>query len=127
MQTWMTHQIQNQFDELQDYNLFETDTILQEILTRYGSQDQSRLSELGHIAALAEYYHYADLANRHMPILHAFDARGRRKDVVEFHPAWHHWMALNRQFHTHAHSFKQPQSTAKWVDWASRFLFGWTG
>lgn len=37
MQTWMTHQIQNQFDELQDYNLFETDTILQEILTRYGS------------------------------------------------------------------------------------------
>lgn len=47
MQTWMTHQIQNQFDELQDYNLFETDTILQEILTRYGSQDQSRLSELG--------------------------------------------------------------------------------
>ena len=48
MQTWMTHQIQNQFDELQDYNLFETDTVLQEILTRYGSQDQTRLSELGH-------------------------------------------------------------------------------
>ncbi len=47
MQTWMTHQIQNQFDELQDYNLFETDTVLQEILTRYGSQDQTRLSELG--------------------------------------------------------------------------------
>ncbi len=86
MQTWMTHQIQNQFDELQDYNLFETDTVLQEILTRYGSQDQTRLSELGHIAASAEYYHYADLANRHTPILHAFDARGRRKDVVEFHP-----------------------------------------
>lgn len=121
MQTWMTHKIQNQFDELQDYNLFETDTILQEILTRYGSQDQTRLSELGHIAASAEYYHYADLANRHTPILHAFDARGRRKDVVEFHPAWHHWMALNRQFDTHAHPFKQLQSTAKWVDWASRF------
>lgn len=121
MQTWMTHKIQNQFDELQDYNLFETDTILQEILTRYGSQDQTRLSELGHIAASAEYYHYADLANRHTPILHAFDARGHRKDVVEFHPAWHHWMALNRQFDTHAHPFKQLQSTAKWVDWASRF------
>ncbi len=121
MQTWMTHKIQNQFDELQDYNLFETDTILQEILTRYGSQDQTRLSELGHIAASAEYYHYADLANRHTPILHAFDARGHRKDVVEFHPAWHHWMALNRQFDTHALPFKQLQSTAKWVDWASRF------
>lgn len=126
MQTWMTHKIQNQFDELQDYNLFETDTILQEILTRYGSQDQTRLSELGHIAASAEYYHYADLANRHTPILHAFDARGHRKDVVEFHPAWHHWMALNRQFDTHALPFKQLQSTAKWVDWDQPFLFGRT-
>ena len=32
MNTWATHQIQNQFDELQDYNLFDTDPILQEIL-----------------------------------------------------------------------------------------------
>ena len=38
---WMTHQISNQFDELENYNLFETDTVLQEILTRYGSQDQA--------------------------------------------------------------------------------------
>ena len=40
MNTWMTHQISNQFDEKQDYNLYETDTILQEILQRYGSQDR---------------------------------------------------------------------------------------
>ena len=25
---WMTHQISNQFDELENYNLFETDTVL---------------------------------------------------------------------------------------------------
>ena len=121
MQTWATHQIQNQFDELQDYNLFESDIVLQEILSRYGSTDQTQLNEMGQIAASAEYYHYADLANRHTPILHAFDARGRRQDVVEFHPGWHHWMALNREFDTHAHPFKHPQSTAKWVDWASQF------
>lgn len=121
MNTWMTHQISNQFDEKQDYNLFETDTVLKEILTRCGSHNQQVLSEMGRRAGSAEYYTYADLANRHTPILHAFDARGRRKDVIEFHPAWHQWMALNRQFDTHAHPFNQPHSTSKWVEWATRF------
>ena len=118
---WMTHQISNQFDELENYNLFETDIVLQEILARYGSQDQARLTEMGKVIGSAEYYDYADLANRHTPILHAFDARGRRKDFIEFHPAWHKWMGLNRQFDTHAHPFNHPHSSSKWVEWAARF------
>ncbi|AYA69909.1 DNA alkylation response protein [Acinetobacter sp. WCHA55] len=118
---WMTHQISNQFDELENYNLFETDIVLKEILTRYGSQDQAKLTELGKVVGSAEYYNYADLANRHTPILHAFDARGRRKDCIEFHPAWHKWMGLNRQFDTHAHPFNHPNSSSKWIEWAARF------
>lgn len=121
MQTWATHQISNQFDEQQNYNLFNTDLILQEILMRYNSSDQQQLSDLGKTVGSAEYYHYADLANRYPPILHCFDARGHRKDVLEFHPAWHQWMALNRQFNTHAHPFIATQSASKWVDWAARF------
>ncbi|OTG84293.1 DNA alkylation response protein [Acinetobacter sp. ANC 5054] len=119
--TWMTHQISNQFDEKQDYNLFETDKALNEILTRCGSQDQAELSAMGQAAGSAEYYEYADLANKHTPILHAFDARGRRKDFIEFHPAWHKWMGLNRQFDTHAYPFNHETSSSKWVDWAARF------
>ncbi|MFW2065559.1 acyl-CoA dehydrogenase family protein [Acinetobacter johnsonii] len=119
--TGMTHQISNQFDELENYNLFETDIVLQEILARYGSQDQARLTEMGKAVGSAEYYDYADLTNRHTPILHAFDARGRRKDFIEFHPAWHKWMGLNRQFDTHAHPFNHPNSSSKWVEWAARF------
>lgn len=118
---WMTHQISNQFDELENYNLFETDTVLQEILARYGSQDQIRLTEMGKVVGSAEYYDYADLANKHTPILHAFDTRGRRKDFIEFHPAWHKWMGLNRQFDTNAHPFNHPNSSSKWVEWAARF------
>ncbi|AYA03591.1 DNA alkylation response protein [Acinetobacter sp. WCHAc010034] len=118
---WMTHQISNQFDELENYNLFETDIVLREILARYGSQDQARLTEMGKVVGSAEYYDYADLANRHTPILHAFDARGRRKDFIEFHPAWHKWMGLNRQFDTHAHPFNHSYSSSKWVEWAARF------
>lgn len=121
MQAWMTHSIQNQFDERQDYNLFASDRVLQEILQRYGSQDQARLSALGQQAGSAEAYHSAHLANSHTPQLQAFDARGRRQDVIEFHPAWHYWMALNREFQTHAHPFIEPQSASAWVDWAARF------
>ena len=121
MNSWMTHQISNQFDELQDYNLFETDQVLQEILSHYGSQDQATLLQMGKVVGSSEYYEYADLANKHTPILHAFDARGRRKDFVEFHPAWHKWMALNRQFDSHAHPFNHAESSSKWVEWAARF------
>lgn len=121
MQAWMTHSIQNQFDERQDYNLFASDRVLQEILQRYGSQDQARLGALGQQAGSAEAYHSAYLANSHTPQLQAFDARGRRQDVIEFHPAWHYWMALNREFQTHAHPFIEPQSASAWVDWAARF------
>ncbi|MFU9046533.1 acyl-CoA dehydrogenase family protein [Acinetobacter tibetensis] len=111
----------NQFDEKQDYNLFSSDQVLQEILTRYGSKDQPALTTLGQVAGSAEYYQYADQANRHPPILHAFDARGRRKDCIEFHPAWHQWMQLNRNHAVHAYPFIAPQSQTAWVDWAARF------
>ena len=111
----------NQFDELQDYNLFQSDAVLQEILTRYGSQAQSSLTAFGQVLGSREYYEYADLANRHTPLLHNFDARGRRIDSVEFHPAWHQWMALNRHYAVHASPFLAPQQQSQWVDWAARF------
>ena len=122
MNAWMTHQISNQFDELQNYNLFTTDQVLQEILQRYGSQDQKKLTEFAQIVGSTEYYQYADLANKHTPILHNFDARGRRIDFLEFHPAWHKWMGLNRQFDTHAYPFNHSQSTSKYVDSAALFF-----
>lgn len=90
-------------------------------MTRYGSKDQPALTTLGQVAGSAEYYQYADQANRHPPILHAFDARGRRKDCIEFHPAWHQWMQLNRNHAVHAYPFIAPQSQTAWVDWAARF------
>ncbi|UUS58013.1 MULTISPECIES: acyl-CoA dehydrogenase family protein [unclassified Acinetobacter] len=120
-QTWMTHQISNQFDELENYNLFSSDTVLHEILKRYGSHDQPILCEMGKVAGSSEYFQHGALANKHTPILHAFDARGRRTDFIEFHPSWHKWMGLNRQFDTHAHPFNQPNSKTKWVEWAARF------
>lgn len=121
MNAWQTHQISNQVDELQDYNVFESDQILDEILNRYGSQDQQKLRDFGELIGSKQYYEYAELANRHTPELHSFDARGRRIDYLEFHPAWHKWMGLNRQYAVHAHPFIEAKSPSKWVDWAARF------
>ena len=38
----------------------------------------------------------AEPANRNPPVLKLFDANGHRRDVVEFHPAYHELMALPR-------------------------------
>ncbi len=119
--SWMTHQISNQFDEKTDYHLLQTDPILQEILQRYQQIDTAALNNLAQEAGSAAYYTYAELANRHPPMLHAFDARGRRLDSLEFHPAWHKWMALSRKYAVHAYPFASTVSTHAWVDWAARF------
>lgn len=122
MNTWTTHQISNQFDEKIDYNLFDSDQVLQQILQQYGSAAQPQLRALGQAAGSANYYQYADLANRHPPELHSFDARGRRIDQLEFHPAWHQWMALNRAYAVHAHPFLTTTTEHGWLDWAARFF-----
>ncbi len=124
MNAGITHHIHNQVDELQDYNLYETDIVLHEILQRYGSRNNVHFAEFGHVAGSAEYYQYADLANKHSPILHAFDARGRRRDSIEFHPSWHKWMALNRKYAVHAHPFLNFTQQSGWVDWAAKFYLG---
>ena len=55
-QAYSTDQISNQIDELSDYNLFESDQVLQEILLRYGSQEQPLLSQFASLVGSAQYY-----------------------------------------------------------------------
>src|SRR5690606_13498297 len=49
---------------------------------------QDELREHGAWLGRAQTLHAAELANRHGPVLHAYDRSGRRIDHVEFHPAW---------------------------------------
>lgn len=95
--TWHSHEIANQVDELSDYPLFDTDLALQEGLARNSAgwatpQMQSYGEQLGR----AETYALAEAANRHTPELRTFDARGRRIDKVDFHPAWDQLLAMYR-------------------------------
>ncbi|MFZ4285348.1 acyl-CoA dehydrogenase family protein [Variovorax sp. HJSM1_2] len=95
---WTTHQVFNQFDALTGYNLFSTDAALQQAVAAAGAGwALSALSHFGAEVGCAQSFQHADEANRIVPVLHNFDARGRRIDQVEFHPAWHTLMAGFRQ------------------------------
>jgi putative acyl-CoA dehydrogenase len=94
MERWQTHRVDNQFDELDDYNLFATDTALRDAVAAAGAGwAVPQLDDYGKRIGSAESFRLAAEANRHTPELHAFDRRGRRVDRVEFHPSWHALMA----------------------------------
>lgn len=122
MMTRIPDQSDNQFNELCNYNLYQSDVPLQEILKRYGHHEQKQLTTFGEILGHQRSYMLADQANRHLPQLHGFDARGRRIDEVEFHPAWHQWMRQNREYALHAHPFITSAAQTGWVEWLRVFI-----
>jgi putative acyl-CoA dehydrogenase len=86
----------NLVDEYLAQDLWTQDLALQESLARVGGiWAKPALMALGREAGSARSFEWANQAHRHLPCLQNFDARGRRIDVVSFHPAWH---ALLRQF-----------------------------
>jgi putative acyl-CoA dehydrogenase len=89
-----THDVTNQAPPLADFNPFEADVALREAVAREGAgfaQDALALrgSEIGSASMIA----LAEAANRNPPVPRLFDATGRRRDVVDFHPAYHELMA----------------------------------
>ncbi|MBI1777000.1 MAG: isovaleryl-CoA dehydrogenase [Proteobacteria bacterium] len=92
--TFATHEVLNQPPPLVDYNLFAGDRALGEAVEREGAGWAAGwLRRLGEDCGRASSFALGELANRHPPVLHSFDRFGRRRDEVEFHPAWHELMA----------------------------------
>jgi putative acyl-CoA dehydrogenase len=88
-----TAELLNQSSELVDYNLFSSHSVLVEAARREGAAaDTAALTQLGAELGSATLFTLGDLANRHPPELEAFDRVGTRRDVVQFHPAWHELM-----------------------------------
>ncbi|WP_234266134.1 isovaleryl-CoA dehydrogenase [Hydrogenophaga sp. NFH-34] len=118
---WTTHEVSNQFDELRGYNLYTTDSALQAAVSRHGGADaHDRLAAYGELMGTAESYDLADLANRHTPELRTFDARGRRIDQVDFHPAWHELLSRYRGAGLISSPFRETH-TGRWAAWAAGF------
>ena len=96
--SWTTHDVTNVVSELKDYNLYDTDVVLQEAVRREGAGwREAALRAHGQALGREATLRDADLANRHPPELQAFDRVGRRTDFIEFHEAWHRLMAMYRE------------------------------
>jgi len=89
-----THDVFNQSPPLADFNPFLMDVALQEAVQREGaSAARDALVDRGREIGSARMIALADAANRNTPVLKLFDATGQRRDVVEFHPAYHELMS----------------------------------
>jgi putative acyl-CoA dehydrogenase len=91
-----THEVLNQSPPFEDINLFMNDRALIEAVNREGGGGAvKRLEAFGAACGSAAAFERGRLANEYPPRLRAFDTKGRRLDVVEFHPAYHECMAMS--------------------------------
>jgi putative acyl-CoA dehydrogenase len=87
----------NLVDEWVGHNLLATDPALLAALRQAAPQAVEPLTRYGAELGSTETAQLARDANRHGPQLRQLDARGRRVDLVDFHPAWHALLAMYRR------------------------------
>jgi putative acyl-CoA dehydrogenase len=84
----------NQSPPFEDVDLFAFDRPLRDaVAANGGASAEQELSGFGRHWGSAAMAERARLANENTPKLRTFDARGVRRDRVEFHPAYHELMA----------------------------------
>lgn len=93
-----THDIFNQFTEIKNYNLFQTDAVLSSFFQLNLQHEWfTDLMQIGAKLGCEEMYQHAYSSNLYTPVLNSFDERGNRIDVVNFHPSWHIFMQFSKQ------------------------------
>jgi putative acyl-CoA dehydrogenase len=84
----------NQSPPYVDVDLYASDPPLKDaVAANGGAGEAAALSAFGKRWGSAEMLELARQANENVPKLKTFDAKGFRRDTVEFHPAYHHFMA----------------------------------
>src|SRR5215470_10872003 len=89
-----TSEVFNQSPPFEDVDLFELDRPLADaVAANGGAAAIEELAGFGRHWGSADMAARGRLANENTPKLRTFDARGFRRDEVEFHPAYHELMA----------------------------------
>jgi len=92
--SFATHEVFNQSPPFEDVDLFAVDRPLVEAVKANGGAAAEReLSEFGKHWGSAAMADRGRVANENTPRLRTFDAKGNRRDQVEFHPSYHELMA----------------------------------
>ena len=107
MAAFDTHEVFNQSPPYEDIDLFASDAALREaVRANGGTAPESVLSAFGRHWGRAQMFEQARLANDFTPRLKAFDRQGHRRDVVEFHPAYHFFMAESMKAGLHCMTWR---------------------
>jgi putative acyl-CoA dehydrogenase len=89
-----TEEVLNQSPPYVDVDLYGSDQPLRNaIAANGGCEEAAALAEFGRHWGTAQMFELGRAANENPPRLRTFDAKGFRLDAVEFHPAYHHFMA----------------------------------
>ncbi|MBR1089087.1 acyl-CoA dehydrogenase family protein [Bradyrhizobium manausense] len=92
--SFATHEVFNQSPPFEEVDLFAVDRPLVEAVRANGGAAAEReLTEFGKHWGSAAMADRGRLANENTPKLRSFDAKGNRRDQVEFHPCYHELMA----------------------------------
>ena len=98
-----TDEVFNQSPPYEGIDLFSSDTPLMEAAKANGADGETgALSAFGKQWGSAEMFALARRANENPPKLYTFDSKGFRRDVVEFHPAYHDLMRASIAAGLHA-------------------------
>jgi putative acyl-CoA dehydrogenase len=120
-----TREVLNQSPPYEDVDLFALDRPLVEAVAAHGGASAEReLSDFGKHWGSAAMAARGRLANENTPKLRTFDARGNRRDEVEFHPAYHELMAHSAHAGIHNSTWNaqgRPAGSAAEVVRAAKF------
>ena len=113
-QPFDTHEVFNQSPPYEDVDLFASDSPLRDAVAAFGGADAANgLAAVGKRWGSAAMLEQARLANIYSPVLRTFDAKGFRRDVVEFHPAYHTLMTESVREGLHASTWQADGTPAK--------------
>jgi len=108
-----THEVFNQSPPYENVDLFASDVPLKEAVAANGAAGEAAaLSGFGRHWGTAEMFAQGRRANENAPKLATFDAKGFRRDTVEFHPAYHDFMTQSVAAGLHASSWTETGSRA---------------
>ncbi|MGX1106981.1 MULTISPECIES: acyl-CoA dehydrogenase family protein [Bradyrhizobium] len=120
-----THDVFNQSPPFEDVDLFTVDAPLAAAVAANGGAAATvELSDFGKHWGSAAMAERGRVANENTPKLRLFDARGNRRDEVEFHPAYHELMAHSAHAGVHNSTWSadgRPAGGAAEVVRAARF------
>ncbi len=120
-----THEVFNQSPPFEDVDLFTSDRPLVEAVKAFGGgASEKELGDFGRHWGSAAMAARGRAANENTPKLRAFDARGNRRDEIEFHPAYHELMAHSAHAGVHNSTWTvegKPAGAAAEVQRAARF------